>query len=169
MVRGMIRRIASCLLAVAAMAHDGLEIPLPNSEGDAWNAIQLCLINIDKLAADQRWAKIPVQGVLVNRGARFLKEKSADPAQRALWQEVENTGVALARAAMQNDSATAEPALKSYRAQLAALESRYDPKVVRAAVYSCPMCRGIQELDPAKPCDKCGMKTVARMIPASSV
>ena len=165
----MFRRLAPLLAAISVLAHDGLELPLPNSEGDAWNAIQLCLINVDKLVAEQLWSEVPVQGALINRGARFLKEKSTDAGQRALWQEVENTGVSLVRAAMKKDAAALLPSVKLYHEQIAALESRYDAKVVRAAIYACPMCRGIHELDPAKPCEKCGMKTVARMIPASSL
>ena len=103
-VRAMFRRLAPLLAAISVLAHDGLELPLPNSEGDAWNAIQLCLINVDKLVAEQLWSEVPVQGALINRGARFLKEKSTDAGQRALWQEVENTGVSLVRAAPRREA-----------------------------------------------------------------
>ena len=169
MVGAMFRRFFPLLLAAAALAHDGLELPPPNSEGDAWNAIQLCLVNIDKLVAEQQWSELPVQGALINRGARFLKEKSADAELRALWQEVENTGVFLVRSAVQNDAAKVTRSFAFYRQQIAGLEPRYDAKVVHAAVFACPMCRGIHELDPAKPCEKCGMKLVPRVIPASSL
>lgn len=45
--------------AIIAVAYDGLDLSPPNSEPEAWNVIQLCSANIEKLVASKQWAEIP--------------------------------------------------------------------------------------------------------------
>ncbi len=157
------------LMAALARAHDGLDLPPPESAPEAWNVLQACAVNIDLLIAWQQWSEISVQLALMGQSARFFRERASDSEAAARWQALENQGIFTIRAALEKRGPETADLYTQYRAQLAVLEKEADPKVTQAKVYSCPVCRGIRELDPAAACLKCGRALVPRIIPASSL
>lgn len=161
------------LLALAARAHDGLELEPPKSGPEAWNVLQLCLTNLQKLVAQQRAAEVPIQASLSIQSWRFLRESTgSDPARAALRERIaaaEKESLALGNAGLERRKAELPALLERYAATLHSLEHDYEPAVVRAPVFSCPMCRGVRELQATTPCPKCGMKLEERMIPDSDV
>jgi hypothetical protein len=157
------------LLAATAWAHDGLDLPPPESAPEAWNVLQACAVNIDLLIAWQQWSEIPVQLALMGQSARFFRERALDSEVAARWQALENQGIFTIRAALEKRGPETADLYTQYRALLAALEKDADPKVTQAKVYSCPVCRGIRELDASVGCVKCGQALVPRIIPASSL
>lgn len=168
----MCRPLALLLLLLSlafAPAHDGLDIDPPKSEPEAWNAIQLCLVNLDQLMEQQQWSEVPLQVGIVGQAAWFLRERSPAPDLASQWSDVEATGIAITRASIQKQGDKVLSNYKVLRGAIAALEQKTDPKIVKAPVWSCPMCRGVRELDPKVDCFKCGMKLVPRVIPASSL
>jgi hypothetical protein len=160
--------IAAGCITSTAMAHDGLDLPSPISEPEAWNVIQQCTANTTKLIADQQWSEISIQLALVGQSARFLRDRNSG-GLAAQWSALDQLGVVVIRAALQKEASEVVRFYAQYRADLAELEKKADPAVVRAPVYSCPMCRGVRELDAKIECFKCGMKLAPRTIPASSL
>jgi len=168
----MCRPLALLLLLLSlalAPAHDGLDIDPPKSEPEAWNAIQLCLVNLDQLIEQQQWSEVPLQVGIVSQAAWFLRERSKAPDLASQWSDVEATGIAMVRASIQKQGDKVASNYKVMRGAIAALEQKTDPKIAKAPVWSCPMCRGVRELDPKVDCFKCGMRLVPRVIPASSL
>lgn len=161
------------LLARLSRAHDGLDLPPPISAPEAWNVITHCRANLEKLTAETQWSEIPIQAALVIQSARYLRESlGEDPArapQREQLQEIENQGLYLVRASLRADPARTPRNFAGLAGAIDAASAAYAPEILRAAIYSCPMCRGIRELDPKTACFKCGMALVPRTIPASSL
>ncbi|HET6408159.1 MAG TPA: hypothetical protein VFG14_09785, partial [Chthoniobacteraceae bacterium] len=156
------------LIPSAALAHDGLDLPPPSNDAEAWNALQLCLSNVDKLVVEEQWGEIPIQLAIVGQSARYFRDKTQGDVS-AKWTELEQTGIFAIRAALEKDRGQTKRFYQTYRGLVGELEKVSDAKLVRSTVYSCPMCRGIRELDPKKECFKCGMALVPRVVPASSV
>jgi hypothetical protein len=158
------------LLAVFATvrAHDGLEVEPPQSEAEAWNTVQLCAANVETLMAQQQWSELPVQLGIVAQATRFLREHSTGE-RAAKWTEFDALGLQLVRAVLQKQGDTAQALWVKMRMLRDDAEKLSGPKVARAAVYSCPMCRGVREFSADATCFKCGMKLVPRVIPASSL
>lgn len=154
-------------------AHDGLDLQPPVSVPEAWNVITLCHLNIKSLAAQERWVEIPIQASLSVQALRYLRETDATEAEkeplRVLLQDMEQHGLTLFNAARGRLAEETKTLLGQYSEKIAKLETFYDEKVVHAAVYSCPMCRFSNSLDPKAPCLKCGMALEPRTIPASDV
>lgn len=165
----MLRSFLLVLLTpLLSFAHDGLDLPPPINDSEAWNAMQLCAANVDKLVAESQWTEIPIQIAIMGQSARYFREKAQGEIAEK-WTRLETLGVVAVRAAIEKDGRETTRRYQQYRALLAELEKLSDPKLVKASIYSCPMCRGIRELDPKKECFKCGMALVPRVVPASSV
>jgi hypothetical protein len=160
--------LLALLIPLVAFAHDGLDLPPPVNDSEAWNAMQLCAANVDKLIAEQQWTEIPIQLAIMGQSARYFREKSAGEVAEK-WTELETRGIVAIRSAIEKDGAQAKRHFQQYRTLLGELEKQSDPKLVQATIYSCPMCRGIRELDPKKDCFKCGMALAPRVVPTSSV
>jgi hypothetical protein len=158
-------------LSGLARAHDGLELEPPRSEPDAWNMIRLCRANMGTLVKDRQLAEIPIQVSLSIQALRYLREHAGS--QRAAlvpkYHEAEEEARLIYRTAEDRDAYRTPRELRSFDAMLAAIGAEYPEKVRQAEVYGCPMCRGVRELDPEKPCFKCGMALSPRIIPASSL
>lgn len=171
----MFRRAFATLIAfsTAALAHDGLDLAPPLREPEAWNVLTLCHDNIQELVRGQQWSEIPIQASLSMQAASFLRDQlgtdEAATALRGKLQYLEECAVFLVRSTMKAKSADAIRGAANYAAALRDAEAGYTAQVVKAPVFSCPMCRGIRELDPMVPCLKCGMQLVPRVIPASSL
>lgn len=159
------------LLKGVAIGHDGLELDPPNSEPDAWNMIRLCRANMGTLVKDRQLAEIPIQVSLSIQALRYLREHAA-PQRAALvpkFFEAEDEARLIYRTAEDRDAYRTPRELVTYDKMLATIGTEYPSEVREAQVYGCPMCRGVRELDPKKPCFKCGMALVPRVIPASSL
>ncbi len=164
------RFVVLLLLATlaTAVAHDGLEVPPPQSEAEAWNTVQLCSENVETLIAQQQWSELPVQLGIVMQATRFLREHGSGEGA-AKWTEFDAIALQFVRAVLQKQAESAQVFWTKMRALRDEAERLSDPKVTRAAVYSCPVCRGVREFSAEVPCFKCGMKLVPRVIPASSL
>jgi hypothetical protein len=160
--------LLALLVSGVTLAHDGLDLPPPINDSEAWNALQLCAANVDKLVAEEQWSEIPIQLAIMGQSARYFREKTQGEVAEK-WTELETLGVVAIRAAIEKDGKQTKHHYQQYRVQLGELEKLSDPKLVHAAIFSCPMCRGVRELDPKKECFKCGMALVPRVVPASSV
>ncbi len=170
----LLRLLLVLTLALASTsAHDGVDLAPPVSEPEAWNVLTLCRANIAKLTAEQQWSEIPTQASLCIQAARFLREKlGEDPAKETLrlqLRAIEEAGIFITRTSLKSDAAKTPVEAYKFAAAVKDAATGYAPAVVAATVYSCPMCRGIRELDPATPCFKCAMRLVPRFIPASSI
>ena len=163
------------LLLPLAMArgHDGLALDTPNSPSEAWNVILLCHANIEKLLLEKNLAEIPLQCELTVEATRYLRSQLASqPAAADLWnklQKFEDATTVLAHACQMGGADQIAQAEACYVSTQRAAETGYAPAVVHAIVYSCPMCKGVRDLNPNARCYKCGMKLVPRVIPASSL
>ncbi|MDB6151640.1 MAG: hypothetical protein JWL90_93 [Chthoniobacteraceae bacterium] len=148
-----------CLLlfCTGARAHDGLDLFPPISVPEAWNVLTLTGANIEKLAAGRITHEIPTQAELALQAIRFL-QGNTDKLKELL---------AAAIHLSQADPSTLSEDAATYRTRLKEAAAGYPDAVVHAPVFSCPMCKGIRELDFKVPCFKCGMKLVARTIPAT--
>jgi len=153
--------------------HDGLDLQPPVSVPEAWNVITLCHANIQSLALQERWVEIPIQASLSVQALRYLRETDAAQPEkeplRALLQNMEQHGLTLFSAARGKLADQIRTLLSQYSEKIAKLETFYDSKVIHAVVYSCPMCRFSNSLDPKALCVKCGMQLEPRTIPASDV
>jgi hypothetical protein len=169
----LIALLCHCALAQTAPAHDGVNLEAPSSSAEAWNVIELCQTNIETLARERRWAEIAVQAGLTIEAAHYLRLALPDnPASAKLWgdlQELEDLQTLLIRFSKEGNAVQAIRTVKALPAAKASAESGFPPATVHARVYSCPMCKGVRELDAEKPCFKCGMRLVPRMIPASDL
>ncbi len=158
---------AIVVLARPLPAHDGLDLSPPITLPEAWNILTLCGLNLEKLVEKKQIEDLPVQAFLSAHALRFLQQQpEAGNAVRA-----EEVNVLLAEAeALADPARSAEPALEvamKYLTHLRELARGTDPKLVNAAIFSCPMCKGIREVDSRTRCPKCGMPLVARFIPAT--
>lgn len=160
--------LLSFALVFSAPAHDGLDIEAPVSEPEAWNTVQLCSANIETLIGQEQWGELPVQLAIVAQAARYLRERSTGLAN-AKWVEFDNLGFQFTRAALLKQGQEVKVLWTRMRTLKEEVEKGTDPAVARAAVFACPVCRGIREFKPEAECIKCGMKVVPRMIPASSL
>jgi hypothetical protein len=174
-MRNRILTVVFCamLFATRLAAHDGLDLAPSGSAPDAWNVVTLCHANLRSLATEERWSEMVIQASLSIQAWRFLREQAAlDPERAELARQLaamEEQGLMIAKAAVARNGAEITALIGEYQSRVAEVARRYDPSVVSATVYGCPMCRGIRELDPATPCSKCGMKLEPRSIPASEV
>lgn len=157
--------------SAAVQAHDGLDLPPPASPAEAWNVLQLCRANLEKLVGGEQWSEIPIQASLSMQAARYLRDQMPPEAadRRMKVQDLENAGLFLVRSSMKGQADRVRQDAARYYGALAAVASGFPKEIVEAPVFSCPMCRGVRDLEPAKTCFKCGMKLVPRVIPASSL
>jgi len=160
--------LLALLVPLGLLAHDGLDLPPPVNDAEAWNAMELCAANVDKLVAEGQWEEVPIQLSIMGQSARYFRDKTQAEIA-AKWSELETLGVVAIRAAIEKDGGLTKLRYQQYRTLLGELEKSSDPKLVHAPIYSCPMCRGVRELDSKKDCFKCGMALVPRVVPASSV
>jgi hypothetical protein len=98
------RLLLSLLLPIVVFAHDGLDLPPPSNDQEAWNAMQLCAANVDKLVVEQQWTEIPIQLAIMGQSARYFRDKgTAEIAEK--WTELETTGIVAIRAALNKEGA----------------------------------------------------------------
>ncbi len=162
---------ALCFFKSAVLAHDGLDLAPPIAVPEAWNVLTLCQANVDKLVAEKQWNEIPIQMFLSAGAIQFLQQNiPPGPNAEDLRGKLKSLRAAadsLLDASNGSDALATPARAAAYDAALRDTAGAYDPKIVNAKVYSCPMCKGIRELDPAAKCFKCNMRLEPRIIPAT--
>ncbi|MEO8351720.1 MAG: hypothetical protein ABI680_08310 [Chthoniobacteraceae bacterium] len=140
-------------LICAAPAHDGLDLLPPITAPDAWNVLRLCEANMVKLVAEKAWKELTPQLALSTEAIQFLQTSGGEDASGHEHLDTALKAAATLDQVSRNGDGTAiQQALKSYQSKLAAAAADFDPKVVKADVFSCPMCKDIRELDPKARC-----------------
>ena len=140
----------------------------PKTPAEAWNVVRLSTANVERLLAEGRLSEITDQISLCSPALRALPQWAAHP---VAVQSV-RAGVAvssLAQAALAGDRALAEQTLASLRGTLTEMAGAYDPKIVGADIFFCPMHPDFVSPDAGTPCAKCGMNLLRRRIPYSFV
>ena len=158
----------------AARAHPPLPAGVldPHTPPEAWNVLRLATANLGQLLRENRLAEIPDQASLCSPALRALARFAPPGRQAAVAAHTVHGGaavVSLAQAAMAGDHATADAALAALTADLGAVAPAFDPGVVNAEIYFCPMHPDFLSANPAAHCDKCGMPLARRDIPYSFV
>ena len=177
---GLLALALGVALFVAAAATGWGHVPVPDSvldpktPAEAWNVIRLSTANVERLLREDRLAEVPDQISLCSPALRVLPGWAAGPAeqkQQAAARAVQaSVAVAsLAQASVAGDRATAHDTFGSLRAILEKLAAGYDPGVVAADIFYCPMHPDALSLNPAARCPKCGMPLLPRRIPYSFV
>ena len=145
----------------------------PKNAPEAWNVIRLATKNVDTLLAEKRWAEIPVQISYCSPALRALSrfpETAEGVAQVGAQVARALTSVnAIARAAQDNNPVGAQVALTSLRGTLQEIARHFDPKVVGADIFFCPMHADFVSDNHKTPCGKCGMDLLPRRIPYSFI
>jgi len=159
--------LLTLLLVSRASAHDGLDILVPITIPEAWNVLTLCQQNLGKLVSQKQWKEIPIQIFLSGQAIQFLQQQPASEAVAAKLKTLAFSADELLQAGSALDGPRVEKAAAAYDAALKEVVGAYDEKVVRAPIYSCPMCKGIREVEATARCFKCGMKLEPRIIPAT--
>lgn len=141
----------------------------PRTPAEAWNVIRLSNVNVDRLLEEKRTSEIPVQVSFMNTALRSLAQSGAAP------EAITKSNSAISRAAELNKAVSTrnETAIRSsveaLRAIVSELESLFDPRIVKAEIYLCPMHPDvISDSDNSnRGCTKCGMTLIPRRIPWS--
>jgi hypothetical protein len=141
----------------------------PKTPAEAWNVIRLSTTNVEQLIAEERWAEIPVQISFCSPALRALARLSGSTETKALTERSAGWVVALATASIENDGARTGESLKVLQTNLRILAGQFDPKVVAAEIYLCPMHPDFVADNPFTPCAKCGMTLIPRRIPYSFI
>ncbi len=175
-----LRFVAIFLLVVAVRGDIGradVAVPpsilSPKNPAEAWNVIRLATKNVDALLEENRLPEIPVQISLCSPALRFLA--SSPPSAEEAAQVEAKVGqamisvLAIARAAQDKNGGGVRSALDSLSAKLDEVAQHFDPKVVGAEIFLCPMHADFLSDDLKTPCAKCGMDLLKRRIPYSFI
>ena len=145
----------------------------PSSAPEAWNVIRLATKNVDRLLEEKRLAEIPVQISFCSPALRALV-RFPDSAEGVAQVEAKTSRAmisvnAIARAAQENNPVGAQAALASLRIALDEIARHFDPKIVGADIFFCPMHSDFVSANAKAPCGKCGMDLLTRRIPYSFI
>jgi len=145
----------------------------PSTAPEAWNVIRLATKNVDRLLEEKRWSEIPVQISFCSPALRALAS-FPDSAEGLAQVEAKTTRAmtsvnAIARAAQENNPVGAKAALVSLRTALDEIARHFNPKVVGADIFFCPMHSDFVSANAKAPCGKCGMDLLTRRIPYSFI
>ena len=163
-------------LAVSTFAHDApVQLPPPQSPGEAWNVIEQSKDNIDLLISENLMRDVGAQLANISTALRALPALSTADHHAAEINELAALliigEVDLLRASRDstNPQAKTSAAFGDWCESLAKLEALYPAEVVHAEVYICPMHPFDRHLNPNDKCSICGMALVRRHLPASGI
>ena len=163
-----------CLGPVTAPGHVPVaeSVLHPRTAPEAWNILRLVTANTERLLREDRLAEIPDQIALCNPALRTLPDFAATPAlQSVVKAGVVRTGItinSLAQGCLAGDRPFVSQSLVTLQADLRVLQASFDPNVVQADIFVCPMHPEFASTDPHAHCEKCGMALVPRRIPYRS-
>jgi hypothetical protein len=158
-------------ICILARAHDvPVQLPPPQSAGEAWNVIEQSKANISQLIEANLMRDVGAQLANVATALRWLKESGDGEAPRIAGEllsgEIELLAASRDAAdARQNTQADWEP----WCEKLKRLERLYPADTVHAEVYICRMHPLDRHLSASDKCSICGMSLVRRKLPASAV
>lgn len=173
------RILSLALLILAGGGTAWCDSPLPanvlnpRTAPEAWNVIRLVTRNVETLLDEKRLKEVPMQISYCSPAVRALA-MFADGGEGFAKVEASTARVrvsinAIARSAQDNNPVGARNALISLRNTLEEIARHFDPKVVNAEIYSCPMHADFLSEKAATPCEKCGMALLKRRIPYSFI
>lgn len=145
----------------------------PKSAAEAWNVIRLVTKNVDILLGENRLPEIPVQISYCSPALRTLPRMVATPEAIAHMQaeaaRAFTSVKAIAIGAQQGNPVGTKNALASLRTVLEGMARHFDPHIVAADIFLCPMHSDFLSENPKTSCAKCGMNLLARRIPYSFI
>lgn len=164
-----------CMLRFAAWADPVIpgNVLDPKTPAEAWNVIRLATANVDKLIAEKRLNEIPVQVSWCSPALRTLA-RSIDNAEAIAKAEPDIKRAqawlsAIATSANASNEAVTTDGLAKLRTLLEIIGKYFDPQIVRADIYFCPMHPDFIAEKLGTPCNKCGMDLLTRRIPYSFI
>jgi hypothetical protein len=145
----------------------------PRTAAEAWNVIRLSLANAARLIEERRFDEITVQMSFLSPSLRRLLREVNKPEAVVPVQELTTRAqawvVAVARTGGQNNPTGTTEGFEKLGGFLDQLATYYDPKIVSAEIYVCPMHPDVAEPVATTPCGKCGMALIPRRLPYSFV
>ena len=141
----------------------------PKTAPEAWNVIRLATANVEQLIREKRWSEIPVQISFCSPALRALPRFSGTAETKMLAERTAGWVVALANASIENNESRVHESLKVFRTNLDMVAAQFDPKIVAAEIFLCPMHPDFVSDVAATPCAKCGMTLMPRRIPYSFI
>src|SRR5207302_7764296 len=159
------------LLAVPSPADPAVPASVldPKTSAEAWNIIRLATANVEQLIREKRWSEIPVQISFCSPALRALARLSGSIETKTITERAAGWVVALANASVESNEARTSESLKVLQTNLHLLAGQFDPKIVAADIFICPMHPDFVSEEPTTPCAKCGMMLMPRRIPYSFI
>jgi hypothetical protein len=159
----------------AAWAHNTpIQLPPPQSPGEAWNVIEESKANVDQLLAANLMRDIAGQLANISSALEFLNAQAGGTTADQIRSQ--SATLLDGEPELLHDSRDADDAREKtklawnqWRQNLAHLESLYPVETVNAQVYICPMHPFDRHLNPNEKCSICGMSLLRRHLPASAV
>ena len=172
--------LAAALCAFAfALPAGRADVPMPANVLDpptapeAWNIIRLATANVERLLNEDRLPEIIAQVSLCSPALRRLALEPPPADDFGALKAASTRGIALvnsvAVASTGGDKVGTAKAFAGLRDLLAETAKRFDPKVVSADIFFCPMHPDVVSQIATAPCEKCGMNLVKRRIPYSFI
>lgn len=145
----------------------------PKTAAEAWNVIRLATTNVERLLQEGRLAEIAVQIAYCSPALRVLPQLAVSAGDVQAVGPLSERALALvntlAKAAKDNNPGGTEAVYANLRQLLDGMAKHFDPKLVKADIFFCPMHPDFIAGAAATPCDKCGMHLLTRRIPYSFI
>ncbi len=141
----------------------------PKSPAEAWNVIRLATANVEQLLAEKRFSEITVQISFCSPALRALAKFSGNLDAQKVAERAGGWIAAVGAAGAENNEPRSRQSFDTLRAQLRDFAAFFDPKVVAAEIYFCPMHPDFVAEQPATPCARCAMALMPRRIPYSFI
>lgn len=145
----------------------------PKTAAEAWNVIRLATTNVEKLMREGRLAEITVQIAYCSPALRVLPQVAVSAEDVKELGPLSERALLLvnmvAKAAKDNNAEGAKAVYANLRQVLDGMAKHFDPKLVKADIFFCPMHPDFIAGAAATPCAKCGMHLLTRRIPYSFI
>ena len=163
----LMRRLLVIFLLFALLAGTGSRAHLavspqvldPKTPAEAWNVIRLATANVARLIEEKRLDEVALHVSLCSPALRLLARSATTPEHEPRINE--NTALAfrimndVARASMADQQQEAEAQAARLRATIDELKAAFDPAVVGAEIYFCPLHPDVMATEPGKVCQHC--------------
>ena len=161
------RRLIAIFLLLTMLATTGSRAHLavspqvldPKTPAEAWNVIRLATANVARLIEEKRLDEVALHVSLCSPALRLLARSATIPDHEKLIND--NTALAfrimndVARASMANQQQETETYAAQLRAALDLMKAAFDPAVVSAEIYFCPLHPAMMATDRDKLCPDC--------------
>ncbi len=164
----------SCFVIPSAAHDTPVQLPLPQSDGEAWNGIEQSKANVDQLLAANLMRDVAGQLANISIALRFLNAQAVG--EKADQIRSRSASLLAGEAELLQDSRDADhpldktkPVWNQWCQSLGQFEALYPVDTVKAEVFICPMHPMDRHLNANDKCSICGMSLVRRHLPASAV